>query len=153
MPPPPPPSFAYANQYREYAGFWRRFAGSVIDSILLGVISLVIQFPFIDWDFEDNGFAANVGGGPLGWVLTVAGWAVVAWFLSAKGQTPGMMAFGLRCQRKDTGANLSFWPAFGRSAMSIISGCVCLLGYFWMLWDDDKQTWHDKVVDSVVVRT
>jgi len=26
------------------------------------------------------------------------------------------------------------------------------LGYFWMLWDDDNQTWHDKVVRSRVVR-
>jgi len=26
-----------------------------------------------------------------------------------------------------------------------------LIGYLWMLWDDEKQTWHDKVVGSVVV--
>ena len=26
------------------------------------------------------------------------------------------------------------------------------LGYLWMLWDDKKQTWHDKVVGSIVVK-
>ena len=25
------------------------------------------------------------------------------------------------------------------------------LGYFWMLWDREKQTWHDKMAGSVVV--
>ena len=29
---------------------------------------------------------------------------------------------------------------------------IFYLGYLWMLWDDKKQTWHDKVVGSSVVR-
>jgi uncharacterized RDD family membrane protein YckC len=36
---------------------------------------------------------------------------------------------------------------------SFISANVFYLGYLWMLWDDKKQTWQDKVVTSVVVRT
>ena len=28
-----------------------------------------------------------------------------------------------------------------------------LLGYFWMLWDREKQTWHDKFANDVVVPT
>jgi uncharacterized RDD family membrane protein YckC len=35
----------------------------------------------------------------------------------------------------------------------ILSAIVCLLGYFWMLWDKEKQTWHDKFAASVVVPT
>jgi uncharacterized RDD family membrane protein YckC len=26
-----------------------------------------------------------------------------------------------------------------------------LLGYLWMLWDKERQTWHDKFANSVVV--
>jgi uncharacterized RDD family membrane protein YckC len=33
----------------------------------------------------------------------------------------------------------------------IVSTIPCLLGYFWMLWDGEKQTWHDKFAGSVVV--
>jgi len=33
----------------------------------------------------------------------------------------------------------------------ILSAIPCLLGYFWMLWDPQKQTWHDKIVGSIVV--
>ena len=35
---------------------------------------------------------------------------------------------------------------------AFISGNFLLLGYLWSLWDDRKQTWHDKVVSSVVVK-
>ena len=33
-----------------------------------------------------------------------------------------------------------------------VSGLALLVGYFWMLWDRDRQTWHDKFVGAVVVR-
>ena len=32
-----------------------------------------------------------------------------------------------------------------------ISGLICYLGYLWMLWDREKQCWHDKTANSVVV--
>jgi uncharacterized RDD family membrane protein YckC len=35
--------------------------------------------------------------------------------------------------------------------MKIVSGIPFDLGYFWMLWDKEKQTWHDKVANDVVV--
>ena len=35
----------------------------------------------------------------------------------------------------------------------ILSAIPCLSGYFWMLWDPEKQTWHDKFAASVVVPT
>lgn len=36
------------------------------------------------------------------------------------------------------------------SALSII---VFFLGFLWMLLDGDKQTWHDKIAGTVVVRS
>ena len=41
---------------------------------------------------------------------------------------------------------------FNPVVMSIVSGAVILIGYLWAFWDKNKQTWHDKVVTSVVVR-
>ncbi|MEY4173609.1 MAG: hypothetical protein RI900_774, partial [Actinomycetota bacterium] len=32
-----------------------------------------------------------------------------------------------------------------------ISTALFYLGYLWMLWDGEKQTWHDKVVGSIVI--
>jgi len=33
----------------------------------------------------------------------------------------------------------------------LISGLVFSLGYLWLLWDKDRQTWHDKLVSTVVM--
>jgi uncharacterized RDD family membrane protein YckC len=41
--------------------------------------------------------------------------------------------------------------AIGRWCVRFVSAAPIFLGYLWMLWDDDKQTWHDKVVRSRVV--
>jgi uncharacterized RDD family membrane protein YckC len=37
--------------------------------------------------------------------------------------------------------------------MGNLSALPCLLGLFWMLWDQRKRTWHDIVANSLVVRT
>ena len=41
--------------------------------------------------------------------------------------------------------------SIGRYLARAISGWICYLGYFWMLWDERSQTWHDKVSNSIVV--
>jgi uncharacterized RDD family membrane protein YckC len=33
-----------------------------------------------------------------------------------------------------------------------ISGSFCAIGYLWALWDKQRQTLHDKVISSVVVK-
>jgi uncharacterized RDD family membrane protein YckC len=53
----------------------------------------------------------------------------------------------------ETGGSIGFSKALIRNIVRIASGVVCLLGYLWMLWDKEKQTWHDKVAASVVVPT
>ena len=50
-------------------------------------------------------------------------------------------------------AGIGVGRAIGRYFVSLISGFVCLLGYLWMLWDSQKQTWHDKAVSAKVVKT
>jgi uncharacterized RDD family membrane protein YckC len=34
----------------------------------------------------------------------------------------------------------------------IISGLILDLGYLWILIDENKQGWHDKIADTYVVR-
>ena len=51
-----------------------------------------------------------------------------------------------------TGNVIGVPRAIGRFFGQYISTWPSFLGYLWMLWDKDKQTWHDKMVNSVVVR-
>ena len=51
-----------------------------------------------------------------------------------------------------TGLPIGTARSIGRWLGSMISGWIFYLGYLWMLWDSEKQTWHDKMVSSVVIR-
>ena len=68
------------------------------------------------------------------------------------GQTIGKKAVGIRVVSMQTGGPIGYGKAFIRTLIrTFISGNICLLGFLWMLWDKEKQTWHDKLSDSVVV--
>jgi uncharacterized RDD family membrane protein YckC len=119
------------------AGFWRRFAASLIDGILLGIVSTILQ-----------AIIGKGGGYGLGTLVTIA---YFVYFHGTTGQTPGNAALSIRVVGKDDGAPIGYGRAFVRWLVSLVSGVVILLGYLWMLWDSEKQTWHDKAANSVVV--
>ncbi len=76
-----------------------------------------------------------------------------ALLIGGTGQTLGNKATGIRVIDATTGQPIGAGRALGRQLFaSFISSNVCLLGYLWALWDGRKQTWHDKVVSSVVVK-
>jgi len=68
-----------------------------------------------------------------------------------KGQTPGKMACNIAVRSVD-GGPIGYGRAFLRYIGAIISSLPLCLGFLWMLWDDDRQTWHDKIANSLVVR-
>jgi uncharacterized RDD family membrane protein YckC len=119
------------------AGFWRRFAAAFIDGILIGIVSYILQL------------ALGSAGSALTFLLGIG---YYTYFHGSTGQTPGDAALSIRVVDKDTGGSIGYGRAFVRWLVSIISGVVILLGYLWMLWDNEKQTWHDKVANSYVIR-
>ncbi len=72
---------------------------------------------------------------------------------SPSGQTVGKRAMSIRVIDSDTGGAIGTGRAVVRYFARWLSAIPCLLGYFWMLWDSDKQTWHDKLSSAVVVPT
>ena len=109
------------------AGFWRRFAAAFIDGILLGIVSWILSQIL----------------GTTGSVLTLlVGIAYYTYFHGKTGQTPGDAALSIRVVDKDGGGSIGYGRAFVRWLVSLVSGFVLLLGYLWMLWDKERQTWH-----------
>jgi uncharacterized RDD family membrane protein YckC len=119
------------------AGFWIRFGAALIDGIPLGLISFGI------------GKALGTGGNILGIVIGLAYYSYLEG--SGSGQTIGKKLVGIRVIDFDGRGSIGYVRAGTRYLMSYVSGFVILLGYLWMLWDGEKQTWHDKVSNSVVV--
>jgi uncharacterized RDD family membrane protein YckC len=147
-PPPPssgPPPLTPGGPSGPRAGFWRRFAALFIDGLVIavpGVVLIVI------------GAAANSGALViLGYILLVAGAIAYEIYFtgSPSGQTLGKKALGIRVVDFATGGPIGYGRSTVRLIGRYISGLVCYLGYLWMLWDKEKQCWHDKMANDVVV--
>ncbi|HWC25949.1 MAG TPA: RDD family protein [Solirubrobacteraceae bacterium] len=121
------------------AGFWIRFGAYILDSIIIVAVSL--PFSFIDPALY---YVVALAGGIAYYVLLEGG---------PRGQTVGKMACGIRVIDLGRGGPIGYGRAFIRYVGRIVSGIAILLGYLWMLWDKEKQTWHDKFADAVVVPT
>ena len=180
-PPPPPGAVATAPGYPPYgyaappvggerAGFGARLGGSLLDGLLYGLLMAVFIIPgavLIGASFQDcvtiddeilcpdgSPNAGMIGGGIA---LIVLGFLVVAFLylraLGKTGQTWGRKIVGIKVIGEATGEPIGFGRALGRQLFaSFFSAQILYLGYLWMLWDDKKQTWHDKVVNSIVVK-
>ena len=120
------------------AGFWRRFAASFIDGILLVVVSLILR-----------ALLHGIGSGLT--LLIEIGY--FTYFHGNTGQTPGDAALSIRVVDRSTGEPIGYGRAFLRWLVSLVSALVLFIGFLWMLWDSEKQTWHDKVANDVVVPT
>jgi uncharacterized RDD family membrane protein YckC len=69
------------------------------------------------------------------------------------GQTIGKRCVGVRVVRATNLETPGILLAAIRYIGRIISALFLLLGYFWMLWDSRRQTWHDKLSSTLVIRT
>jgi uncharacterized RDD family membrane protein YckC len=114
-----------------------------------------------DSDTSRNATGSFICEGPTGGTTAIAfllfGLAAVAGIAyyivyEGRGQTIGKKAVGIRVADAMSGAPIGPGRAAGRYFARILSALPCYLGYFWMLWDENKQTWHDKLVNSIVVR-
>jgi uncharacterized RDD family membrane protein YckC len=69
----------------------------------------------------------------------------------ASGQTLGKKLLSIKVADFDSGGPIGFGRGALRYIGRIASAFACFLGYLWMLWDSEKQTWHDKIAQTVVV--
>jgi uncharacterized RDD family membrane protein YckC len=138
---PPPPSDSYSSgPSGPRAGFWRRFAALFLDGLVLLIPDVIIYLIF------------KHSPGPRQGLTTLLSIAYGTWFEgSARGQTVGKMAMGIRVYDFKQGGSIGYSRAFVRQIVKIISAIPIFPGYFWMLWDKEKQCWHDKAATDVVV--
>lgn len=65
-------------------------------------------------------------------------------------RTIGQAFLGLRVLRTN-GENLTFWRAVRRAVGYFLAALPLFVGFLWVLVDDRRQGWHDKLADTVVV--
>ncbi len=140
MEPQPPKPRPRAGPTGPRADFLPRLVGLLIDSVIVGLV---------------NRAGDALTSAAVGFVLAVfVQLAYAVYFISSSsGQTPGMRIMSIRAIDATTGGRVDPGKALVRWLMSIVSSFACLLGYIWMLWDPEKQTWQDKVAGTYVVPT
>jgi uncharacterized RDD family membrane protein YckC len=134
-----------------YAGFWVRVAASLIDTVLVLLITvplLLAVYGVSPPQMTSSGFAAilNI------LISYVAPAIAVIAFWVARQATPGKMAFGARIVDAKTGNGLSVPQSIGRYLGYFVSTIPFGLGLIWVAFDPRKQGWHDKLAGTVVLR-
>lgn len=138
----------------EYAGFVSRLLAYGIDITVI-VIMLVALGWLVDTVtrlfptliFEGNGLIQVALAGVVA-VVTAGIYYLFFWTLA--GQTPGKMLLGLRIVSLD-GSRLTLWQALRRFIGYFLSALPLYAGYWWVLIDNRRQGWHDKLAGTVVV--
>jgi len=122
------------------AGWWPRFGAAMIDGVLVVVIAGLLF----------RVLPSGSGGGL--WLLISAAYFTLTEG-GPRGAGLGKRALGLRVVDQRTGGSIGYSRAFVRWLTQCVSAMFCFLGYFWMLWDPEKQCWHDKLAGDVVVHS
>lgn len=131
--PPPLPRPLTADTLPR-AGFWIRVGAAFLDLMLImipaGILGL---FKF----------------GPGVPFLIFVAYHAAMWV--HKGTTIGGVICGLKVVRLDD-RPIDWTVAIVRALTAFLSLIPCFLGFIWVAFDDDKQSWHDKVAGTTIVR-
>lgn len=116
----------------------------------LGAFMLDVAIPLFAFVFM-LGMAGVSKSFGLGFLLFIA-YAVWAFKLFSTGTTPGKKILGVYVV-KENGSRAGFGTMIIREWIGKwISALVFSLGYLWILFDKDRQGWHDKLVSTYVVQ-
>ncbi len=127
----------------ELAGCWARLLAGAIDAAIFGFAAMFFGLAGA-LAYFDSGFVVGAG---MVWISWIA-YSVGAF---GAGGGIGMQLVGLRLIDARNGGNPGVRRALIRLIVSVPSLWILGLGYLWMLWDQDKQTWHDKAAGTLLV--
>lgn len=148
------------EQKLEYAGFWIRAVALIIDSIVLGVVNMVLSFALIGGSMGAGMMGGGMGADDYGtfgamfavYYIVVLAINVAYYALmesSARQATLGKMAVGIKVG-DERGQRISGLNAVGRYFSKIISSLILGIGFIMAGFDPRKQALHDKIAGTVV---
>lgn len=117
------------------AGFWRRLLATFLDVV---VVSLTLGLLHRVWP--------SLGGVFPFWLAI---YCISLW--ATKGATIGGIICGLKVVRLDD-RPVSWSVAAVRGLSAFLSLAIAGLGFIWVAFDDDKQSWHDKIAGTTIVK-
>ncbi len=118
-----------------------RFLAHICD----GIMTTLVALPFA--------LIGNLVSSDFSMLLqTLAIFGSLSYWIGTKGGSPLRRTLGVLVLDENDGSYIGVKRAAYRTLMSYVSGIALMLGYLSMLWNPKKQTWHDRVAQSVVVK-
>jgi uncharacterized RDD family membrane protein YckC len=142
----------------QHAGFWKRFAASLIDGLIIGAIQFVLMGVGV---IDNSGLRAGPGheefDRSISQLFVLCGVMFVVQILyfaimesTSKQATLGKMVLGIVVTDVE-GNRISFGRAIGRNLGKIISTIMLLIGYLMIAFTAKKQGAHDMMAGCLVV--
>jgi uncharacterized RDD family membrane protein YckC len=135
-----------------YAGFWIRAVATAVDVVLL----LLVTMPLLLWIYgleylDPDGPRIH---GPMDLLISDV-LPIVALFVfwRYRSATPGKMLVGAKIVDAATDGRPTNAQLVIRFFAYIVSTIPLGLGFLWIAFDPKKQSWHDKLARTVVVRS
>lgn len=139
----------------QYAGFWRRFLATVLDTMLIITLTAPLEYlvyghGYFAWLLESGdlftvyGFWDAIFSRLLPIVLIVVLW-------HHTGATPGKRLMHCKIVDAKSLGPVSLQQAISRLLTYAVSILPFYLGFFWIIWDKRKQGFHDKLAGTVVL--
>jgi len=129
------------------ATFGRRFVAALIDGVIVAVSGSILSLLFFFTGVK-NPNATN------GISMIVSIVYYLATYTKLEGRTIGKKVLDIQVIKKDGTPMTDPFTIIVRDVVGkFISAMVFLLGYIWMLFDENNQTWHDKIAGTYVIYT
>lgn len=146
----------------QYAGFWRRFAAVLIDSLVLLIIITPLAYFFSKGaylpGFDPEGdVAAQLASLQLDWsyllINDLLPMVLVIFFWIRFRGTPGKQLMNCEVVDANTFGNLTIGQSILRYIGYFLSTLPLGLGFLWVLWDKKKRGFHDMLAHTFVIQT
>ncbi len=136
---------------QQYAGFWIRTGAAIIDSILVLIIIAPILTAIYGAEYWfDESLIKGFWDVLINFVLPAI---AITIFWIYKSATPGKMATKLTIVDAETGGKPTTAQFILRYFGYYVSMIPLFLGIIWVGIDKRKQGWHDKLANTVVIRS
>ncbi len=135
----------------EYVGFWPRVGASLIDTLIIVLISSPVLYGIYGPEYFHRADPSLAG--PADAVISyIFPMVAIILFWRFKSATPGKMLIHAKIVNAETLGAPSTGQLIGRYLAYFVSTIVLMLGFIWVAFDRRKQGWHDKLAGTVVIR-
>ena len=151
-----------------YASWGRRVAGRLLDGLfaflasLPALVGFAVLFGTADYVDRPDGSSEihmSHAGATVGIILIAFGFifaiAFEIWNVFVRqgttGYSLGKGVVGIKLVKEATGRPIGGGWAFLREILHVVDSALIYLGWLWPLWDRKRQTFADKIAETVVI--